>query len=200
MSSSRRPWVRDVVSVLAAAAVALVARASFADHYKIPSGSMEPTVMVGDQVCVNKLAYGLRLPSSQTYVIPGAEPARGDVVVLASPVDGEVLLKRVVAVPGDKVAVTGGLVSIQGLVVPEKWGAGGLVEELGGRGHPLSIDYGGGPDFGPTTVPDGHFLVLGDNRGNSKDGRYFGWVTREAIMGKAVAVCLHEGRPSWRGL
>jgi signal peptidase I len=195
-----RSLPRELVSIFAASVVVLVARASFADHYRVPSGSMEPTVQVGDQICVNKAAYGLRVPDTQSYVLQGSAPARGDVVVLASPADGEVLLKRVVAVPGDVVEVSGGRVSIDGVFAPTRAEDGGVVEQLGGREHALGTGYGGGPDFGPTRVPEDRFLVLGDNRGNSNDGRFFGWVAREAILGKAVAVCLHEGKPVWRGL
>jgi signal peptidase I len=195
-----RSLPRDLVSVLGVSAILLVARASFADHYVVPSGSMEPTVAVGDQICVNKAAYGLRVPVSERYLVEGAGPARGDVVVLMSPTDGEVLLKRVVAVPGDVVAVTGGRVAIDGAPAPVREQDGGAVEELGGREHALSTEYGGGPDFGPTLVPRDAYLVLGDNRGNSRDGRFFGWVARGAILGKAVAVCLHEGKPVWQGL
>ncbi|MGH7296007.1 MAG: signal peptidase I, partial [Polyangiaceae bacterium] len=107
MATRKRSLLRDLVSVLAASAVCLVARASLADHYRVPSGSMEPTVAVGDQICVNKAAYGLRVPESHTYVVSAEGPRRGDVVVLASPSDGEVLLKRVVAVPGDVAQVVG---------------------------------------------------------------------------------------------
>jgi signal peptidase I len=200
MSTRQRSLLRDMVSVLAASAVVLVARASFADHYQVPSGSMEPTVQVGDQICVNKVAYGLRVPASQKYVLEGAGPARGDVVVLASPTDGEVLLKRVVAVPGDVVEVSAGRVAIDGARAPVREDEGGVVEELGAREHALSMESGGGPDFGPTLVPKDAYLVLGDNRGNSRDGRYFGWVMRGAMLGKAVAVCLHGGKPVWQPL
>ncbi|HEY3819127.1 MAG TPA: signal peptidase I [Polyangiaceae bacterium] len=201
MSTRSRSLPRDLVSVLGASAIVMVARASFADHYQVPTGSMEPTVAVGDQICVNKMAYGLRVPASQQYVFEGAGPARGDVVVLASPTDGEVLLKRVVAVPGDVVEVEAGRVAIDGARAPLRKGDGGAVtEELGGKEHALSTAFGGGPDFGPTLVPKDAYLVLGDNRGNSRDGRYFGWVERGAILGKAVAVCLRGGKPVWKGL
>ncbi len=200
MRPRSRTVLRDLVPVLVAVALVLVTRSSFADHYVVPSGSMEPTVQVGDQVCVSKIAYGLRVPASRTYVVRGAQPARGDVVVLASPTDGEVLLKRVVAVPGDVVEVDSGHVRINGVPAPVTERDGGLVEELGGRAHPLGAEYGGGPDFGPTRVPDDRFLVLGDNRGNSRDGRFFGWVGRDAILGRALAVCLRDGMPVWRSL
>jgi signal peptidase I len=200
MAMRSRSLPRDLVTLLGGAAIVLVARASFADHYQVPSGSMQPTVEVGDQICVNKLAYGLRVPASQKYLVEGEGPARGDVVVLTSPADGEVLLKRVVAVPGDVVQVTDGQVSIDGAPAPVREHDGGAVEELGGREHSVSMDLGGGPDFGPVRVPAGAYLVLGDNRGNSRDGRYFGWVAREALLGKAVAVCLHGGKPVWQAL
>jgi signal peptidase I len=200
MPASRRSRLREIVPVLVAVAVVLVARSSFADHYVVPSGSMEPTVQVGDQVCVSKIAYGLRVPASHTYVVRASDPARGDVVVLASPTDGEVLLKRVVAVPGDVVEIDDGHVTIDGVPAPVSERDGGVVEELGGRTHPLGAEYGGGPDFGPTRVPNDRFLVLGDNRGNSRDGRFFGWVDRDAILGRALAVCLRDGKPVWRPL
>jgi signal peptidase I len=201
MSVRTRALFRELVSMLLLSAVVLIARASFADHYRVPSGSMEPTVAVGDQICVNKLAYGLRVPASQSYVVTyGREPARGDVVVLDSPTDDEVLLKRVVARPGDWVEVVNGVVSINGRPAPTRVVGGSQVEELDGRAHPLRLDFGGGPGFGPTRVPVGRYLVLGDNRGNSRDGRYFGWIERGAILGRAVAVCVREGRLTWNPL
>jgi signal peptidase I len=200
MSTRKRSLPRDLIMVLGASAIVLVARASFADHYQVPSGSMQPTVAIGDQICVNKMAYGLRVPASQTYVVEAAGPARGDVVVLASPTDGEVLLKRVVAVPGDVVEVAAGRVAIDGARAPLREENGGVVEDLGSKEHALSMESGGGPDFGPTLVPKDAYLVLGDNRGNSRDGRYFGWVARGAFLGKAVAVCLHGGKPVWQPL
>jgi signal peptidase I len=203
---------RDGVFVLAMAATLFAARASLADHYVVPTGSMEPTVAVGDHVCVNKLAYGLRVPDSEVYVLPASGPARGDVVVLDSPTDGEVLLKRVVAVPGDRVAVTDGRLTIDGVAIPtvaaegtpgtagEAPGGDALLEQLGRHLHRVSLDFGGGPDLPRTVIPVGRYLVLGDNRGNSRDGRYFGLVSRGAILGRAEAVCIHDGRPVWRGL
>jgi signal peptidase I len=201
MGMRTRSLPRDLVTLLGGAAIVLVARASFADHYEVPSGSMEPTVAVGDQICVNKMAYGLRVPASQRYLVEGRGPARGDVVVLASPSDGEVLLKRVVGIPGDVVEVSAGRVTVDGTPARVREEEdGGMVEELGGRRHALSTEFGGGPDFGPTRVPPEEYLVLGDNRGNSRDGRTFGWVARGGILGRAVAVCLHEGKPAWKPL
>ncbi len=200
MSFRLRVFRRDLLGCLLGGAVILVARASFADHYRVPTGSMEPTVLVGDHICVNKLAYGLRVPASETYVVRGRDPMRGDVVVLDSPADGEVLLKRVVAVPGDEVAVVGGRPILDGRPVPLLEDGGATREVLGGHTHALGMEYGGGPDLPATRVPQDRYLVLGDNRGNSRDGRSFGWVSRGAILGRAEAVCLRAGKPVWTGL
>lgn len=122
---------------------------------------------------------------TSVYVARTATPQRGDVVVLSSPVDGTVLLKRVVATAGERVDVRGGHVEVAGEPVPA---------------DPANLAFGGGPDFGPTRVPDGKLLVMGDNRGNSNDGRAFGWVDRDAVLGCAVAVIARHGRLVWIGL
>ncbi|HEY8078410.1 MAG TPA: signal peptidase I, partial [Labilithrix sp.] len=112
---------RTVLETCAFAAVAFFARASFADHYRVPSGSMEPTVQVGDHVAVAKAAYGVRVPMTDVWLARWADPARGDVVVLDSPEDGKVLLKRVVAVAGDRVEVRDGRVRIGDRAIAEPW-------------------------------------------------------------------------------
>lgn len=192
--------LRNFLTPVLTLAAMLGARASLADHYTVPSGSMEPTVQVGDHVCVDKLAYGLRLPVSHSYVVEREGPSRGDVVVLTSPDDGQVLLKRVAAIPGDEVSVNAGRLAINGVEVPVEERAHMVMEQLGGHRHELGTDYGGGPDLPATRVPSRRYLVLGDNRGNSRDGRYFGWVERSAILGRASAVCVREGWPVWRPL
>lgn len=191
--------LRDVVSVAAAAAVVLTARSSLADHYVVPSGSMLPTVQLADRILVDKTAFGLRVPFTHTYVT-GHGPSRSDVVVLSSPDDGTILLKRVVAVPGDVVRVHQGRLVLNGNPVPVLAEEGRLVERLDPRPHPIDLSEDGGPDFGPVVVPAGRYLVLGDNRANSRDGRFFGWVAREGILGRAVGVVWRDGRPSWIAL
>lgn len=197
--SARRPWLKDLASIGIAAAVVLVGRSSLADHYHVPSESMLPTVVVNDHILVNKAAYGIRVPFSHVMLAELDGPARGDVVVLESPESGIVLLKRVVAGPGDTVAVHDGQLLLDGKPVPVESKDGAVTEELG-HGHGLRLDDGGGPDFGPVKVPDGQYLVLGDNRGNSRDGRYFGLVKREAILGRAVGILTRNGSPTWIGL
>jgi signal peptidase I len=198
--SRARRSLRDVSSVLAAAAVALVARSSFADHYVVPTGSMLPTVQLQDHVLVSKLAYGVHLPLVSGYVARFSGPARGDVVVLNAPDTGIVLLKRVAAVPGDRVRVHGGELEVNGKPVPVDERDGVPYESLGATPHALDLSDGGGPDLGPLTLPADRYLVLGDNRGNSRDGRFFGLVDRNAILGHVEGVLIRGGRPTWIGL
>lgn len=195
-----RSGMRELSSILAAAAVVLVARSSFADHYVVPSGSMLPTVQLEDHVLVSKLAYGIHLPLLSGYVARFAGPTRGDVVVLTAPDTGIVLLKRVVAVPGDRVRVHGGQLEVNGERIPVEARDGVPYEALGAHPHALDLDDGGGPDLGPLTLPRDRYLVLGDNRGNSRDGRYFGLVDGDAILGHVEGVLFRGGRPTWIGL
>lgn len=201
--SGEKRWknlLRQFLSIAIAATVALAARSSLADHYVVPTGSMLPTIHEGDRIIVDKLAFGLRLPFTRTYLTENQPPAPGDVVIVLSPETGIVLLKRVVAGPGDVIEISEGRLILNGEEIPIARTAGGLVEELGRRSHPVDLALGGGPDFGPITVPDGEFLVLGDNRGDSRDGRYFGFVDRSAILGRAIACYYGSGRFQWRSL
>ena len=195
----RRPWrAFKVPAWISAVLVVLVARSSLADHYEVPSGSMLPTVRIGDHVLVNKLAYGIRAPFIG-FVDQFDGPRRADVVVLESPENGIVLLKRVIAVPGDNIAVQGGRLWLNGKDVAVVRDHGELSELLD-QAHPISLDEGGGPNFGPITIPAGKYLVLGDNRGDSRDGRYFGLVDRRAIFGRALRIYWRDGRPAWEKL
>jgi signal peptidase I len=194
-----RQWVRSGLTTAAILLVPFAARASFVDHYKVPTGSMIPTVEIGDRVFVNKAAYGLRLPMATSYVVETADPAHGDVVVLRSPEDSAiVLLKRVIAVPGDVVEIREGRVFLGGEQAPVS--LDGTTEILGGNEHALRLTLGGGPDYGPVVIPPRKFLVMGDNRGDSRDGRSFGLVEREAFLGHAKGVVLRRGRPTWKSL
>ncbi len=189
----RKSIARDALSLAAFLATALAARASLADHYVVPTGSMIPTVREGDRVFVSKAAYGLRVPMSQTWLLRWSAPHRGDVVVLDSPDEDQVLLKRVVALPGDTVEVRSGKLILNGARVLSS----DHDETLDGKQHPLSFASGGGPDFGPSVVPEGKVLVMGDNRGNSRDGRYFGFIDESTVLGHAIAVYARGGSFVW---
>jgi len=181
-----RKWILRQLPFALGMLCLLAGRSSLADHYVVPSGSMERTLLVGDRVLVDKLAYGLRVPFTLIKVTPGPSPARGDVVIFDSPADGTRLIKRVVAVAGDLVEVKGGHVFINGGSLarrddPES-------ETFDQRRAALNLRFGGGPDLAPTTVPSGQVLVLGDARGNSFDGRFFGFVREDHIYARALGV------------
>jgi len=198
--SRRRKMLRELVSLVSLVLGLLAARASLADHYYVPSGSMRPGIEVGDRILVDKRAYGLRLPLTHLYALRYDRPAVGQVVVLDSPETGEVLLKRVVAVGGDSVSVRAGHLWLNGEPVPVSGAPGDLIERLGDRAHPVRLNAGGGPPLDPVRVPADHVLVMGDNRGNSRDGRMFGFVHVDAILGQALGVFLSDGNLTWKPL
>lgn len=198
--STRRSIRRELLTVGVAAALVFTARSSLADHYVVPSGSMAPTVTPDDRIFVDKLAYGVHVPLVDAYAVRFRDPSAGEVVVLRSPEEDKVLLKRVVAVPGDRIRVDAGKLERNGEAVRVESIGGALVEDLGSFQHAVRLDNGGGPDFGPLTVPADKYLVMGDNRGDSHDGRMFGLVDRSSILGRAEGVFMRHGKPVWIGL
>lgn len=193
-SGRARSVIREIVFLAVLVLAVLSARASLADHYYVPSGSMRPTVEEGDHLVVNKLAYGLRIPRTNVYVIPRSGPRRGEVVVLSSPQDGTVLLKRVVAGPGDEIRVdASGRLHLNGRPVEVLEKDDAWYERLGDAPHTVRLGSRPLEPWGPKRLPDGQYLVLGDNRGESQDGRNFGLVHRNAILGRAVAIYWRSG-------
>lgn len=172
-------WLRQNLGFLLFMLGLLIARSSFADHYVVPSGSMEKTLHPGDRVFVDKRAYGLRVPFTLARIMPGDAPARGDVVVFDAPDDGTRLIKRIVAVGGDVLEVRDGHALVNGVAHDEK--------------AALELRMGGGPDIGPLRVPEGHVFVMGDFRGNSRDSRFFGFVREDRIYAKAERVYYRSG-------
>ncbi|WP_139826450.1 signal peptidase I [Derxia lacustris] len=142
-------------------------RSAAADWYQIPTGSMLPTLQIGDRVLVDNTAYNLRVPFTDIHLAERAMPQRGDVITMKSPVDGERLIKRVVAVAGDRIAAFNGQLTVNGEVQP------------GHAGH---------LDFGPYEVPAEHVFVMGDNRDNSFDSRYWGPLPLANVRGHAIKV------------
>jgi signal peptidase I len=179
--------------------VLMAARSSLADHYIIPSGSMEHTLVSGDHVFVDKLSYGVRVPFTRIELAPGDVPRRGEVVIFDSPTDGQRLIKRIVAEGGDHVSLIGGELRINGRSMRDLNRAD--VEYFGDRVAHLNLGYGGGRDIAPMEVPLGQLLVVGDARGNSRDGRYFGLISASLPYGKAVSVIYRRGEGLvWRAL
>lgn len=208
-SEKVRGFLREALFLGLLVLSVLSARSSLADHYYVPTGSMLPTVEIGDHLVVNKLAYGIRLPFTEVYLWRFQGPQRGDVVVLESPTDGTILLKRVVGLPGDRVRVVHGRLEIDGHPMPVEASGGLLFEDLDGVRHRIRLTAGGGPPLSPdlhgadasgmARIPEGRYLVMGDNRGESRDGRSFGFVRREAILGRAIAIYWRHGFV-WRPL
>jgi signal peptidase I len=197
--SKARRIARELLMIAGFALVLMSARSSLADHYSVPTGSMLPTIQLEDRIVVNKAAYGLHVPFTSAYVLQFDGPKVGDVVVLDSPEEDKVLLKRVVGVPGARVEVREGHLLIDDRPAPVEQRGEGLYERLGDALHEIRLTNDGGPDYGPVTIPDGRYLVMGDNRGDSHDGRAFGLVPREAILGRAMGV-YWRGGPTWDGL
>jgi signal peptidase I len=205
-----REWVRPITL---AAAIVFPLKSALADWNYVPSGSMEPSIRPGELVLVNKLAYDLKVPFTTRHLAEWGDPARGDVVVLYSPADGERLVKRVVGLPGDTVEMRDERLWINGRALdylpagaPDIAGAepGAIVatELLGARPHAIKVlpTKPALRTFGPVRVPAGQYFVLGDNRDNSNDSRYIGFIERRRIIGRATAVIAsldleHYGKP-----
>jgi len=163
----------------------LAARSTLADHYYVPSGSMEYTLVAGDRVLVDKRAYGYRIPFTGMQLTSGDAVRRGDVVIFDSPRDGKRLIKRIVAVGGDNVLISDGHLAINGeWLSPEE----GLDTELfGDKLVRLNLADGGGPELA-LTLDEGTVLAIGDHRGSSLDSRFFGAFSEDEIYGRAVAI------------
>ena len=186
--SKKSTWKAEAWSLLMVLALVTTARSSLADHYYVPSGSMEYSLMPGDRVVVNKTAYGLRIPLTKIDILGDTTPERGDVAVFDSPRDGTRLIKRIVAIGGDTVSLVDGQLSINGMPLGDR-----ELEMFGGRQALLNLGDGGGPDIDTLAVPPGMVLALGDHRGDSLDGRYFGLIDERELFGRAVAIYYRRG-------
>ena len=179
------------------------------EPFQIPSGSMIPTLEIGDFIVVNKFSYGVRLPIVGTKIIPTGDPERGDVIVFVPPHDHRYFIKRLVGMPGDHVQIVENQVFVNGEALPQEFieqsgftlqGRFNVAEETDGElMHQIQVHIPAG-QYGnfETLVPEGHYLMMGDNRDNSLDSRAWGPVPESNIVGKAVAVWMHwEGFGSW---
>jgi len=201
-----------ILSLLLMVLVVFSFRSAIADWNDVPTGSMRPTIMIGDRIFVNKLAYDLKIPFTDTAVISWSDPERGDIITCWSPKNGDRLVKRVVAIPGDTIAMTGGRLILNGTPLnylptsaQESEAISGRVffkENLAGLQHTVAHDPQKNAlhDFGPIKVGADQYFLMGDNRDNSADSRYFGFVERSAVCGKVNAVVFsldhdHHYRP-----
>ena len=194
--------------------IVLLLRSFLVEPFRIPSGSMMPTLLVGDFILVNKFAYGLRLPVLNKKVIEVGDPQRGDVMVFRYPREPTVdYIKRVVGVPGDRINYRGKVLYVNGRPMPQtamgiytgvgsgarETGSFLADENLGGVEHTI-LTHPLAPDFppqcrvlvnGPIVVPQGHYFMMGDNRDNSNDSRCWGLVPEENLVGKAFAIWMN---------
>ncbi len=197
-----KEWLKPLIPV---ALIIFAFRSSVADWNKVPTGSMKPTIIEGDRVFVDKLAYDLKIPFTRIRLAEWEASKIGDIVVFKSPENGIRMVKRVVAVPGDTVEMRSNHLFINGTRCDCQFAPGDVLgdmkeneirgtiavrENLTGTQHDMLItpSFASKDSFEEYQVPEGHIFVLGDNRDNSHDSRYFGPVPSSAVFGKATHV------------
>jgi signal peptidase I len=176
---------------------------------------MNPTIVEGDRILVDKSAYGLRIPFTTKRLTRGSDPQRGDIAIFSSPEDGTTLVKRIIGLPGDTIEMRDDVLFVNGVATDYDAAVGVadedlpsktrredhryLTEKLAGRPHPIMVlpQHLALRSFGPTQVPPDHYLVLGDSRDNSKDSRYIGFVPRDSIVGRAFKVAYSLDAERW---
>ncbi len=186
--------------------IVLLLRSFLVEPFRIPSASMMPTLLIGDFILVNKFAYGIRLPVLNSKIVDIGEPKRGDIVVFRYPKNpSDDYIKRVVGLPGDRVAYYQKRLYLNGQLVNQTpiaeyqgvgqgrsmTGAMLISEDLGGATHDILIREGQPAMEGEFTVPQGHYFVMGDNRDNSNDSRYWGTVPEGNLVGKAFLIWMN---------
>lgn len=199
--SKLNSWWREWRSFILFLSLMLFFRTSIADWNVVPTGSMLPTIQIGDRIWVNKLAYDVKFPLTESALLRVDEPKRGDIVVFKSPRDGTRLVKRLIGLPGDQISMANNKLFINNkksdyelalaknknsthYTVLENWGDQTHSLQLSSTQPTLSNT------FAPVTVPAEHYFFMGDNRDNSADSRFFGFVSREKLIGKAEKVLI----------
>ncbi|HEX9911292.1 MAG TPA: signal peptidase I [Desulfatiglandales bacterium] len=182
----KKSTIREYAEAAAIAILlALFIRAFVVQAFKIPSGSMEPTLLVGDHILVNKFLYGIKIPYLQSTLIPISEPGRGDIIVFIYPEDkSKDFIKRVIGTPGDKIQMQGRQIFVNGQPFDDKYG---YYDEKAGTSN---------RSFGPVVVPRDQYFVMGDNRDHSLDSRFWGFVPSTAVKGKAFII--YWSWPNWK--
>ncbi|MBI4042203.1 MAG: signal peptidase I [Deltaproteobacteria bacterium] len=200
-----------IEAILIAVGIAVVLRIFFFEPFKIPTGSMIPTIEIGDHIFVNKIIYGIRLPLINKQVVHFSDPKRGQIFVFIYPEDkSKNFIKRLIGLPGDKIEIKNDLLYINDVPVQRKQVEGHpVLESFSPLGeyemyeetldeaayHVLYLkDEPNFDNFGPIIVPKDHFFAMGDNRDHSRDSRIWGFVPRDNIKGKALFVWLSLNR------
>ena len=175
--AKKKSKIRELIEgIIAAVLIALLITTFVIKMYKIPSRSMVPTLLVGDQLVVNKFIYGIKLPYFRNTIIPITDPQRGDIIVFIYPKDRSIdFIKRVIGIGGDTIEIKDKIIFINGKLFDDK---NGIYSDTVEQRH----------NFGPVTVPSGSLFVLGDNRDESMDSRFWGFVDLKDVQGKAFII------------
>jgi len=205
-------------TIIAAILIATSFKSAIADWNDVPTGSMIPTILVGDRVFINKLAYGLKIPYTTWHIARWGSPKPGDIIVFYSPADGKRLIKRLIGLPGDKIELFNNRLYINGNALdyrmmdetsPNHMGRMPddhyvtILENLLGKQHPIMISGLRTPfaSFDPLVIPEGKAFVMGDNRDNSADSRFFGFIELNRVLGRATTIVLSRDgsflKPRW---
>lgn len=172
----------NVEAILVAILLALFIRTFVVQAFKIPSGSMKDTLLIGDHILVNKFIYGVKLPYLQKVIIPIGNPDRGDIVVFKFPVEPEKdFIKRVVGIAGDTIEGRNKKIFVNGKPIEERY-----TKTTDPTVYPAGIQAR--DNFGPITVPEDSLFVMGDNRDQSFDSRFWGFVNLKVVSGKAFMI------------
>ena len=184
----RRKLVKDYLQpIFLAVLIALFIRTFIVQAFRIPSGSMEPTLLVGDYLLVNKVIYGIRIPFTEFKFFQFVKPKRGDVLVFPFPKDpSKDFIKRVIGTEGEKVQIIDGRIYVNDKLIDDPWGH---FENIGSVEYRYTVE-----NFGPVVVPRDSLFVMGDNRNNSEDSRFWGFLRVHAVLGKAFVIYF-----SWNG-
>ncbi len=185
--SDKKFLIKNLETIVIAILIALFIRVFIVQAFNIPSGSMEPTLLPGDYILVNKFIYGIRIPYMNVRIFSYNKPKRGDVIVFIYPKDpSKDFIKRVIGTQGETVQIIGGKIYIDGAPISDPWG---YFDKREPPGFVAAVE-----NFGPVVVPEGSLFVMGDNRNNSEDSRFWGFVPLGNVLGKALVIYL-----SWDG-
>jgi signal peptidase I len=182
----KKPWYREYAEALVVAAIlALIIRTFLVQAFKIPSGSMEDTLLIGDHLLVNKFVYGMQIPFTDTRILPMRDPERGDIIVFEFPEDRDKsifqrrdFIKRVIGTPGDVIEVKNKKVYVNGSLFE-------IPQEVHKESEVIPAQMAPRDFMSPVRVPEGKFFVMGDNRDRSYDSRFWGFVDLAEIKGLA---------------
>jgi len=179
--SNKKEAIKTLKSIVIAILIALFLRAFIVQAFDIPSGSMEPTLLPGDYILVNKFLYGIRIPFTNIRLFTYKSPQRGDIVVFIYPFDrSKDFIKRVIGLQGEKVQILDGKILIDGKQIQDPWGS---FEKKEPSAMIRAVE-----NFGPVVVPRNSLFVMGDSRNNSDDSRFWGFLPFDDLLGKAFII------------